>query len=76
MFWITAVVLEEVTLVDFTLREDLVLRLGVYGVCCLRTGMGWDMGFEGDLFSVPLIVEDDSVKLIFRAAVFLLPLRP
>ena len=32
--------------------------------------MGLGMGFEWDLCSVPLIVEDDSVKLTFRAAVF------
>ena len=71
-----AVVQWEVTLVDFTLMADLVLRLRVYGVHCLRAGMGWDMVFEVDLCSVPFIVEDDSVKLTLRAAVFLLPLRP
>ena len=35
----------------------------MYGMHCLRAGMGLDVGFEGILCSVPFIVEDNSVKL-------------
>ena len=45
-------------------------------MCCLRDGMGWDIGFEGLLCWVTLMVDDVSGKLALQAAVFLRPLRP
>ena len=43
MSWSMAVVQWEVALVDFTLRADFAFKLGVFGIHCLRAGMGLDV---------------------------------
>ena len=60
MSWTMTVVQEEVTLVHFTLRADMVIRLWAWGICCLRTGMGWDVVFGGLLHLVLLNVDNTS----------------
>ena len=69
--WTAAAEQGEVTLVNFTLRVDIVFR-------CLKAGMGCNVVGEGLLYFVPLIVVAGSWKLTLRelAVVFLMLLRP
>ena len=60
MSWTIVLVQGKVALVNYTLRADLVFKLGVYGTHFLRTGWSWEVVDKGLLHLVPFIVEAES----------------
>ena len=60
MSWTIVVVQGEAALVNFTLRTDLVFKVGVYETHYLRAGWSREVIDEGLLHLVPFIVEAES----------------